>query len=205
MEHPKVRDKRGGKVIFLSHCILNQNAKVRGIARYPGAVEPLVQRLLEQGIGMVQMPCPEMTYLGNMRWGAVKDQYNTPMFRRHCQRLAQEVVDQVENYRQCGYQVVGMVMVDGSPACGLNRTPRPRDPNVMWGGMTWYIPESEYVAGQGNFCEVLQAELQQRGLPDVPFVACPEFDEVGTLDSALREIDALLNRTDEGKGMSDEP
>ncbi|HOG48535.1 MAG TPA: hypothetical protein PLJ35_17150 [Anaerolineae bacterium] len=195
MEHPKVSDKRSERVIFLSHCILNQNAKVRGIAAHPGAVVPLVQLLLEQGVGMYQMPCPEMAYLGNMRWGAVKDQYHNPMFRRHCRRLAEEVVDAVENYRQCGYQVLGFVMMDGSPVCGLNRTPRPKDPNVLWGGMAWYVPESVYAPGKGNFCEILQEELQRRGQGNLPFVASPEFDEVGTLDEALSQVKALLAGT----------
>ena len=192
MEHPQVRDNRSNRLIFLSHCCLNQNAKVRGIAEYPGAIQPLIELLLEQGVGMYQMPCPEMTYLGAMRWGAVKDQYNNPMFRRHCQRLAEEVVDQAENYIQCGYQVLGFVMMDGSPVCGLKRTPRPKDPDVMWGGMAWYVPESEYVPGKGNYCEVLQAELARRGLDTIPFVASPEFDEVGTMEESLRQIKELL-------------
>ena len=151
MENPAVRDKRGGKVIFLSHCCLNQNAKVRGIARYAGAVTPLVELLLEEGVGIYQMPCPENSYLGNMRWGMVKDQYNNPMFRRHCRRLAQEVVDQAENYLQCGYQVLGFVMMDGSPVCGLNRTPAPQKPggSVGWDDL---VPAGAGVcAGQGEF------------------------------------------------------
>ncbi len=192
MEHPKVSDKRSGKVIFLSHCCLNQNAKVRGIASYPGAITPLVQMLLDHGIGIYQMPCPEMTYLGNMRWGQVKDQYNNPMFRRHCQRIVEEIIDQTQNYLQCGYQVLGFVMMDGSPVCGLHRTPRPSNEDVMWGGMAWYIPESEYLPGKGNYTEVLQDELKQRSLDQIPFVASPEFDEVGSLDSALEAIKLLL-------------
>ena len=192
MEHPKVRDRRSEKILLLSHCCLNQNAKVRGIAEYPGAIRPLVELLLEHGVGIYQMPCPEMTYLGNMRWGQVKDQYNNPMFRRHCHRLAEVIVDQVENYRQCGYQILGFVMMDGSPVCGLNQTPRPKDRAVMWGGMSWYVPESEYAPGKGNFCEVLQEELGRRGLDDIPFVASPEFDEVGTMEEALQQIKALL-------------
>ena len=142
MHHPKVNDARSEKVIFLSHCCLNQNAKVRGIAQFPGAITPLVNLLLEHGVGIYQMPCPEMQYLGNMRWGQVKDQYNNPMFRRHCQQIAETVVDQVQNYRQCGVKVLGFVMMDGSPVCGLNRTPQPKHPDQIWGGMTWYIPES---------------------------------------------------------------
>jgi predicted secreted protein len=193
MENPAVIDKRSGKVIFLSHCCLNQNAKVRGIAQYPGAVLPLVELLLEHGIGIYQMTCPEMTYMGNMRWGMVQDQYNNPMFRRHCQRLAEVVVDQAQNYLQCGYKVLGFVMMDGSPVCGLNRTPKPKYPEKMWGGMTWYIPESINASGKGNFCEVLQEELKQRGLEGIPFVASPESDEVGKLDDALNQIKILIN------------
>lgn len=192
MEHPKVSDKRSHQIIFLSHCCLNQNAKVRGIASYPGAITPLVEILLEAEVGIYQMPCPEMAYLGNMRWGQVKDQYNTPMFRRHCQRIAEQVVDQAENYLQCGYQVLGFIMMDGSPVCGLNRTPRPKNPEELWGGMAWYVPESEYREGRGNYCEVLQAELEGRGLQNIPFVASPEFTEVGELDSALDEIRKLI-------------
>lgn len=192
MEHPKVSDNRSGKIIFLSHCCLNQNAKVRGIASYPGAITPLIELLLEEGVGIYQMTCPEMTYLGNMRWGQVKDQYNNPMFRRHCQRLAETIVDQAQNYRQCGYHILGFVMMDGSPVCGLNLTPRPKNLDIMWGGMTWYVPESEYVPGRGNFCEVLQEELKQRGLDDIPFVASPEFDEVGSIDEALASVKSLL-------------
>jgi hypothetical protein len=58
--------------------------------------------------------------------------------------------------------------------------------------MAWYVPESEYLEGKGNFCEVLQAELARRGQDDLPFVASPEFDEVGTIEESLAQIKALL-------------
>ena len=190
MVHPKVKDKRAEKIMFLSHCCLNQNAKVRGIARYPGAMKHLIELLLAHSVGMYQMPCPEMLYLGNMRWGQVKDQYNNPMFRKHCKRLAEEVIDQVENYRQCGYKILGFIMMDGSPVCGLNKTPRPK--NEMWGGMTWYVPESENVQESGVFCEVFKEELKKRGHDDIPLVAAPEFDELGSMDGALQQVKALI-------------
>lgn len=194
MTHQDVQDKRSEKIIFLSHCCLNQNAKVRGIAQYPGVIRPLVEILLEAEVGMYQMPCPEMTYLGNMRWGQVKDQYNNPMFRRHCKRIAEEIVDQAENYIQCGYEILGFVMMDGSPVCGLNRTPRPKHPDKMWGGMMWYIPESDYCEGQGNFCEVLLEELKLRSLDHLPFVAAPEFGEAGDFDHSMDLIRQLIQR-----------
>ncbi|MFZ6180548.1 hypothetical protein [Nannocystis pusilla] len=43
------------------------------------------------------------------------------MFRRHCQQIAEQILDQVEDYRATGHRIVGIVMRDGSPTCGLHR------------------------------------------------------------------------------------
>jgi len=193
MEHPKVHDQRKGRVMFVSHCGLNQNAKVRGIAKYPGAIRPLIELLMDHDVGIYQMPCPEMLYIGAMRWGHVKDQYNSPMFRKHCSKLAETVLGQAEEYLRSGYQVLGFIMMDGSPVCGLNKTPQPANKDVMWGGMTWYVPESNPVNDRGVFCEILQSEAQKREiLARVPFVAFPEVEEVGSFEEALKQIKALL-------------
>ena len=114
------------------------------------------------------------------------------MFRQHCQRLVDEIVGQVENYRQCGYRILGFFMIDGSPVCGLNRTPRPKNRNELWGGMVWYVPESENMTERGVFCEILQDELKKRGQDDIPFVAAPESEEIGSIDKALKQMKALL-------------
>jgi predicted secreted protein len=189
---PSVSDRRSGKIMFVSHCVLNQNAKVRGIANYPAAIRPLVDLLLDNDVSIYQMPCPEMTYSGAMRWGQTRDQYNSPMFRRHCGRLAETLFDQIEDYVRCGYQVVGFVLVDGSPACGLNKTAQPAVDGDMWGGMVWYLPKQKFAAGSGVFCQVLQAEAQHRDL-DVPFVSIPEVHEAGSLEAALGEIKKLID------------
>jgi predicted secreted protein len=187
-----IQDLRSWRVIFLSHCLLNQNAKVRGIAKYPGVHKPLIDLLCEHDIGIFQMPCPEMSYLGPMRWGQVKDQYNTPMFRHHCENLATEVLEQAQEYRRAGYDLIGFVMVDGSPVCGLNRTAQPITEGEQWGGMVWYTPEQRFVQDKGVFCEILQEEAQKRDLGDLPFLALPEVEEVGSLDEALEKIKAIL-------------
>jgi len=193
MEHPRVKDARSGRLIFLSHCCLNQNAKVRGIAIYPGAIRPLVEMLMDADVGMIQMPCPEMTYAGAMRWGHVKDQYNSPMFRRHCQALATSVLDQAEEYHRAGYQIAGFVMMDGSPVCGLNSTPQPLQPDILWGGMTWYVPDSRQVRDKGVFGEILHDEARKReALAGIPFAAYPESARAGADREALEAIRILL-------------
>ena len=128
-----VEDGRSGKVAFISHCVLNQNSVVGGAARYPGAMKPAIELLLENDVGIYQMPCPENSCYGAMRWGQVRSQYNTPAFRRHCQKLADMVLDEVEEYRRSGYEVLGFIMIDGSPTCGLNKTCEPEEGQVLGG------------------------------------------------------------------------
>lgn len=185
------QDDRGRKIIFLSHCILNQNAKVEGIATYPGMIKPVVESLLENDIAIYQMPCPEMTYIGAMRWSHTKDQYNSPMFRKHCQRIASETLDQAEEYLRAGYQIVGIVMVDGSPVCGLRKTHKSANED-LWGGMVWYLPESKYADDSGVYCTVLNAEVEQRGLSHIPLISLPESVVPESMDKAVEEIAKLF-------------
>lgn len=192
MFHSKVKDNRNGRIIFISHCVLNQNAKVHGIAQFPAIVEPVVQILIENKVAMYQMPCPEMLYFGAMRWGQVQDQYDSPMFRKHCNRLADDVIGQVEEYQRSGYQVLGFIMVDGSPVCGLDKVPLPAVADQTWGGMVWYTPEQVCAGGKGVFCKILQEKASLKGFDNIPFVAIPEVDEAGPFDEALKSVEHLV-------------
>ena len=57
-------DGRSKKVVFIAHCLLNQNAISDGTAVRPAAFEQLAYALLERAIGIVQMQCPELCCLG---------------------------------------------------------------------------------------------------------------------------------------------
>ena len=57
-------DARSKRVIFVAHCLLNQNSISDGTADYPGANEEILQILLKAKVGIVQMPCPELCCLG---------------------------------------------------------------------------------------------------------------------------------------------
>lgn len=59
-------DARSGRVVFLSHCLLNQNTRYLGGAACPGVVIAAVERYVQDGTGIVQMPCPEQRV-----WGGV--------------------------------------------------------------------------------------------------------------------------------------
>jgi hypothetical protein len=107
--------------------------------------------------------------------------------------LAKTIVDQVVEYRRASYQIAGFLMMDGSPVCGLEWTPQPSVPDVMWGGMTWYIPAQKNVRDRGVYCEILQAELGRReGLAGIPFVALAENEEIRAEEEALAAVRELL-------------
>src|SRR5947199_251422 len=75
-------------VAFVAHCLLNQNSKVRDGAHCAGVYSPIIDVLRERGWRIEQMPCPELAFAGLNRFWAVREQYDTAAFRRHCQRLA---------------------------------------------------------------------------------------------------------------------
>lgn len=126
-------DARGRRIAIVCHCLLNANAKVEGLSQYAG-VHPLIGRLAEHGIGVIQMPCAEMTALGMRRWGQTREQYESIAFTEHCRELAEQTAAQVREFARCGYDIVGLVGVDGSPTCGVNRSA-----SGDWGGE--YTPD----------------------------------------------------------------
>lgn len=83
-------DGRSRKVVFLAHCLLNQNAISDGTAVYPAAFRELVQFFLEHQVGIVQLPCPELCCLGRTvetGWArSPRSQKKTPVFVPPCRR-----------------------------------------------------------------------------------------------------------------------
>ncbi|MCL4395951.1 MAG: hypothetical protein M1482_14310 [Chloroflexi bacterium] len=125
-------DKRSKRVVFVAHCILNQNAKIDRCAHSPGALEPVVDALVVSGAGIVQMPCPELLLLGLDRQVDRASQTTIesedtrvgrrmlqPAGRSLCRKLAQDLVYQIEEYRKNGFRVEGAIGIDGSPTCGV--------------------------------------------------------------------------------------
>lgn len=114
-----IQDKRNRKIVVVAHCILNQNSRVQGLAYYAGMITEIVDALRKYGIGIIQMPCPELTYAGLPRARETKEQYDTLAFRRHCRRIASSTAHQVEEYVRNGYKVLAILGVEGSPTCGV--------------------------------------------------------------------------------------
>ena len=155
-------DKRERRVIFISHCWLNINTRFPEGCAFAGANVPLIKTMLDSGLGIVQMPCPEYECLGLEKWGygeIVKDDLRA-CFRKQ----AKVVLKQIKDYRLLGFEIVGVFGMDPSPSCGVNVA---KGKGTMLGTDrdTSEIPEP------GIFMEELQKLLADEQITDIRFFA----------------------------------
>lgn len=130
-------DERSGRVVFVSHCLLNENTRYPGGGFRPGAVEEAVGGYLAEGVGICQLPCPEQ-----LAWGGVRKRHLLALCGRRrlapavgllsraltaytsirYRFLARRVAREISDYQRSGFEVVGVVGVDASPTCGVTTT-----------------------------------------------------------------------------------
>jgi predicted secreted protein len=155
-------DARSRTVVLVAHCLLNQNAISDGTADFPGADVGLVELLLQSGVGILQLPCPELHCLGLDRGDPlggerpileentrIRAALEHPAPGKVLAALVAQVVFQVEEYRRHGFTIVGLIGINRSPSCGVDTTSR----------------LDQEVPGRGAFIEALREELVARDLP----------------------------------------
>jgi predicted secreted protein len=113
---------RSRRILITCHCVLNANAKVYPLATERGIFSNAVSSYIEKGCGLFQLPCPELSYIGMNRWGMTKEQYDHPNFRVHCRDILRYPMVQLQAFVQAGYELVGILGMDGSPNCGVTLT-----------------------------------------------------------------------------------
>lgn len=211
----RLKDSRSKQVVFLAHCILNENTRYLGGACRGSCIREIVEQCLNYNWGIVQMPCPEQHAWGGVTkrllltfYGA-KDQliYRfrnlfLPLFVRYTsliyRRLARVVADQVNDYLRSGFTVIGIVGIDGSPSCGVSKTLSLQESfdltaSIKVDSLTVdtmnAIIRQCLMDGQGLFTTILQKELKKRQL-DVPYVA---HDLIGEIDGKVSSVVSLLS------------
>lgn len=181
-----------GKVAFVAHCLLNQNAKVAEFARLPGVVSPIIRKLKEKDFIIEQLPCPEILAMGLTRWWTTRDMYDNPGYRRHCRTLAKFTADLIEDYYRKGFEVI-LVGLDGSPSSGVRYTGS-SDP--IWGGRPQAtFDQYKIVPGKGIWIEELEKELQSRGIPFPKATGIPMDSHDFDIDKAVKEFDEFLGES----------
>lgn len=190
-----LRDERSERVVFVSHCLLNQNVRYLGGATRPGACEEAVATLMHARAGLVQMPCPEQH-----AWGGVCKRYTIPAYgadrtalrrvrrpatwlfliytRLTYRRLAGRVARQIADYVRTGHTVESVVGIGGSPSCGVHTTLdlpavlddiARRDPaRLTRRDLNQHVIAGHTQPGAGLFIATLRRELRRRRI-EVPF------------------------------------
>lgn len=197
-------DERGRRVVFVSHCILNENVRYLGGAGRRGSIDEVVDGFQAAGVGICQMPCPEQR-----AWGGVAKRYLIPMYgskgtlryrlrrpltraflwrtRWVYARLARRVAREAADYTRSGCEVTGVVGIGLSPSCGVFHTVDvDRSLEVIAAcpvasadadRFNAALMASATTGGEGYFIRALRRSLARRGL-DTPFA---EHDLAGEL------------------------
>lgn len=110
---------RSKRLIIMSHCVLNQNSVVCPLARAKGSFK-FVKQLIDEGVGIIQLPCPEFKFLGTTRKPMDKDEYDTPEYRSLCRSLLIPVVEDMEVYLKDGYEIREIIGINESPTCSIS-------------------------------------------------------------------------------------
>lgn len=111
--------KREKNLIIVSHCVLNQNSVVLPLARAKGPFT-FVDTILKNNIGIYQLPCPEFKFGGLNRASKTKEEYDTPEYRNLCKTLSLEVINDIVEYVNNDYKIMGIIGINHSPTCSIS-------------------------------------------------------------------------------------
>lgn len=154
-------------IIAVSHCILNKYSKVESTSPKDPDIIKLLSYIMEKDIGIIQLPCPEMHMYGVKRWGHVKEQFDTPFFRETSRKLLKPIAQQVKDYSNNEYVLIGIIGIEGSPSCGAFNACK----SIEWGGefkdielIRQKASTITYSKSRGVFMEELEGVLNDIGV-----------------------------------------
>lgn len=155
-------DCRQRRFVAVIECILDQNVRDRGAASFPAINHELLQILHEHGIGILQMPCPEIAALGPERsrpaGQSLRDALEGDAGRNRCAQLAGEVAARIDARVALGNRLLAVLGGNPrSPGCAVHPCGTGLD------------------AASGTFVKALHAELRRRG-HDAPFRGMRDHD-----------------------------
>ncbi len=185
-------DKRSGRIVIVSHCILNVHSLEDNLAIYPGLEQDVVELLIKKGVGIYQIPCPEIGLSSIFRKALPKESYDHPKIRSTYQKLAKEIVQTLGLYTKKGYRITAVLGAEGSPTCGIGAVGRWKK-NIL--GKREFPRDIEFVPGMGVFMEEFKtclAAIDARpawiGIPGKSL----RSNEPESFDATLKKIDKIL-------------
>jgi predicted secreted protein len=185
-------DKRSGKIVVVSHCILNVHSLEDNLAIYPGLEQEVVELLIINGVGIYQIPCPEIELSSIFRKALPKESYDHPKIRKAYRKLAEEITQTLSSYTKKGYKISAVLGAEGSPTCGIDFVGRWKK-NIE--GKRKFPRDIEFVPGMGVFMEEFKACCETIGVHPawvgIPGKSLRSIDP-GSFDLALKKLEKIL-------------
>ena len=147
---------RSKKCVFVSHCLLAQVVRAKGLVKVsPAIIKQVVQFCMDNDINVFQMPCPEsLCAAGGLRREVHgKAWYEKNGLRETSSKIAKEQVNYMVELKESGFAVVAIIGLEFSPSCAPS-----------------YLNKGRWIVkGKGIFVEELEKELKLQALR-IPFI-----------------------------------
>jgi predicted secreted protein len=162
------------RVVFVSHCLLNQAIRPSEDGRYPNVTKELFTLFAEHEIGIVQLPCPRMESNDFTKKLVTKENVDNKKYRTYCQKLSENMLKQVEMYLKQNYSVIGILGVEFSASCAVHQ--------IKNGGKN--------SPGKGVLLEELEKTMQKKNF-QVPIIGI----NLNNIYSSIEKLQSLINFT----------
>jgi len=166
--------ERNRKLVFVAHPILNQNSMPVGKEKSPAAVKEVLEILAESGVGIIQLPCPELEYFGIDRKPKTKEALDNKIFRALCKKYVLQTLSQIEAYMKKNYQIIGILGLEFSPTYGVHQIEN----------------GSRNTPGKGVFIEELEEEMRKKRF-QVPIIGI----NMNNTFSSAEKLQSLVNNS----------
>lgn len=165
---------RSKKVFFISECLLNQNIRAYGVGNVKGegSLKEILELLMLRGIGITVVSCPEISYEGLKRNACGIERYDNGIYKKHCAKLAKNIIERYKAYLADDYRVGGFICVNGSPSCAID----------------FCYSENNRCNLPGIFIQALQSQLIKENL-SLTFIGIRTKE----LDKALAKINQIID------------
>ncbi len=136
-------DKRYKRIIYVNHCLLNQNTRGPGAAFREAASNELIQIFLKNDLNIEQLPCLEIIGAGGVSrksldtflpllsnsiengwFPLIKPLIKVRLYRYQwlCKKTALKIVSEMNDFLNAGYVITGIIGMNDSATCGVTKS-----------------------------------------------------------------------------------
>lgn len=173
-----IKDSRSKKVVFVSHCIINTNVIAIGPKTpniWPAIIDEIIDSLQKNKVSIIQLPCPEQIYYGLIRGAAAKNDMDNPGFRELCRKIAEETINNMEQYIKNNFKIVAFIGRRGSPTCGVKKVHLRKNDRII------------EVDGMGILVEEIDKMIKEKGIK-IPLIDFEREERIKFIEELERII-----------------